>query len=367
MLQLKHHLTIIFDLRGRWMKEPNYRNMLKTLQTPIHHRELIPIFTFLGFSTIFGTVANGITFMVIHKMKKTAFNIFIMSLCVSDFLSSINSSFMTYRSLKGFDDYRLPLAFCKLGIAVDFWTSISTIQHILIFSCLRFYCVKFPHRYGNVTISKSKCLILTVWAETMLVGFVVYLCWPGFEYIDDSSPVRYKCDMTEIWAPTMFWYAMVAFPILIYAPMILIMFVCLAIAIVLIHRKRKLRHIRSVRNDFRKSEKFALIQLALIVVSFLLGYSADVSYRVTAIASIQRGKPLLVETEVVFSLVSHCVLRLSECLNPIFYNFASSELRHATVNFLNGGCRMTSHTFNRNIGIQARASRINSISVSTPL
>ena len=40
----------------------------------------------------------------------------------------------------------------------------------------------------------------------------------------------------------MFWYAMVAFPILIYAPMILIMFVCLAIAIVLIHRKRKLRH-----------------------------------------------------------------------------------------------------------------------------
>ncbi|XP_039265942.1 growth hormone secretagogue receptor type 1-like [Styela clava] len=293
--------------------------------------QLVPILILFGVFMIFGMLANAVTFIVISNSKKTAFNVFIMSLCVSDFLSAVNSPLIVYRALKAFDDYRLPVFFCKLGLSIDYWTSISTIQHILIFSFLRLYCIKFPHKFNRITVNGSTISIVIIWFETFFVGFLVYMLWPDVQYLPDTIPPRFKCGMTRAWAPTMFQYAMIAFPIFIYAPMVLILLTCLAVAIVLLQRRRDKEIGGRVGS---KKERFALLQLALIVISFLIGYSADASYRVTAISSIQRGKPISARTELIYSLISHCLLRLSECLNPIFYNFSSSELRSATKKYI---------------------------------
>nr|XP_039252057.1 neuropeptide Y receptor type 1-like isoform X1 [Styela clava] len=307
----------------------------------------VTVTTVLGILSLFGMFANLITFIVILRMKKTIFSIILASLCLSDFLSALDSPFVIYRSTFGYRYYEASEAVCKIAQAVDFWTTILTIQHILIFAILRLISVSNPHKFRKVNTKHATFIVAFIWIETLLVGFVCFVLWPGVHMPPAHAFGGRSCRMQRKWVPMAMIYSIYIFPILLYLPMLLVVVVCVILCIVILRKRFKssgenfsITHRRSANTE--KKENYALLQLTLIVASFLFGYIPDISYRATAIISKSRKAPLTPRVEWLYSVIAHCLLRISECLNPIFYNLgSSSKMRRATFAFLRKCAHLT--------------------------
>nr|XP_039272575.1 uncharacterized protein LOC120346807 [Styela clava] len=141
--------------------------------TPTQRIIFFAVFIFLG---VFGVFANGVTIFVITKnkeLKKSAFNILLVSLCVSNFISASNSSIQSYRLLWSLRTYTGPEFFCKITHSFCIWTEYVTVQHILIFSIVRLYALKCPMRVKRVfTASIAKITAVVIWWEVFLVAAI---------------------------------------------------------------------------------------------------------------------------------------------------------------------------------------------------
>nr|XP_039252305.1 G-protein coupled receptor 183-B-like [Styela clava] len=314
----------------------------KDLQAVFSKGEEVILWLVLGTFAIFGIIANIITFVFIQitpKLNRSVFNIFLMSLCVSDFVSAVNSPFVIYRATWGFYEWSIPHIFCKLAISLDFWTSCVTIQHILVFSILRLISIKFPHRFGVLKAFHAKVIVIVIWMETMGASFVVYYIWPGVFPPGKRTPsgaISKACTAQPAWIGMLLGYVQIGFPIVLYVPMIAVVIVTAALGYLIFQRKRNRNKVSNLQSEkaATKKENFALIQLALIIASFMLGYLPDIAYRMTAIILRAFNQSLPARGEWQFSVTSHCLLRLSECLNPVFYNLGSSNMRKATFAFM---------------------------------
>lgn len=109
-------------------------------------------------------------------------------------------------------------------------------------------------------------------------------------------------------------------------PVLLIVLSSALIIIVMVYRKYFSTNL--ISRQFSKKDKNVLIQLAMIVMTFLVGYTGDYAAKLYVPLNIRdfNGNALL--------LASHGVLRVTECLNPFLYYFASGNIHTETKRLL---------------------------------
>lgn len=104
-------------------------------------------------------------------------------------------------------------------------------------------------------------------------------------------------------------------------PSILILVFCLLLIVFLVHRRS--RGISSSSSS-RAQEKQALIQLAAIVITHVVGYSVDFAVK-TYIVFKQFSIPE--HFLLLLGFTVHGILRVCECINPFLYYITSSDIR----------------------------------------
>nr|XP_039251279.1 galanin receptor 2a-like [Styela clava] len=294
---------------------------------------------FVGIMTVFGIVSNLTTIAVIvktSKLKSLPFNALIASLCVSDIIASCNSPLMLYWKTFGYYRYQLPEFFCKVTLPINSWTNTSTIQHILAFMLIRLGAISYPHRLKEFTLRRAKILITVIW----IVTFIGNSCFPMWflrvHGADEKSFTGTACATDKAKWPIVRKVSYVRQTFFLYIPMILIVTSTLLLIRLLIIRRNKKQQEKNDNSDVNK-ENAALIQLSFIVASFLIGYLPDFGFRLTLMITNSMGIEFRGRGPWLFSMLSHLVQRVTECLNPIFYNLGSSHLREATKQFLGFG------------------------------
>nr|XP_039256557.1 rhodopsin, GQ-coupled-like [Styela clava] len=303
---------------------------------------------------VFGIIANLVTIIVITKSKKlsrSVFNRLIVSLCVSDLFSAIISPLSLHRRTSGYDNWILPEFFCKVFWSVDNWTSFVTSLHILIFAGIRMASIKSSTYYQKITIKHVKIMVTVIWLSTFGSGFIPLWLWFGVKYPDRPANAHGTnwpdCTLHFVNIGEFKLYVKIAFTVFYYIPMVAISILSPAIAIFIIRKRRQRAQRRNPQGTIpnsrrnaseyerkkRRKENSAIIQLGVIVGSFMLGYIPNSVYSLYATAAPQST----LQEQIFhwhFGSVSYILLRLSECLNPIFYNVASSKMRKETILFL---------------------------------
>ncbi|XP_039263963.2 galanin receptor 2b-like [Styela clava] len=295
--------------------------------TPTQRIIFFSVFLILG---LFGVFANGLTIFVIMKnkeLKKSPFNILLVSLCISDFLSASNSSIQSYSLLWSLRAYTGPEFFCKLSHSVRVWTEYVTVQHILIFSIVRLYAMKCPMRVKRVfTPSMATITAAVIWLEVFLTAAIfrykfptVYPVQPDAEYSGCIAvPLEWKeaLKLHKFTVPFMFFLPMSG------------IIGCAVYLAVTIYRMRHCDIPRTPSPDRIRNENKAILQVSLIVLSFILGYLGNAVNRVLVSLPIYYTIPLVSRSW--FTFTCYLLLRLSECLNPVFYSLGSDTLMKAT-------------------------------------
>ncbi|XP_077975699.1 growth hormone secretagogue receptor type 1-like [Styela clava] len=334
---------------------------------PFSRNGAITLAVFLIPMAVFGIFANLVTIIVITRSKKlsgSVFNRLIVSLCVSDLLSAIISPLSLHRRASGYDDWIIPEFFCKVFWSVDNWTSFVTSLHILIFAGIRMASIKSPTYYQKIKIKHVKIGVAIIWFITFGCGFIPMWLWFGVKAAD--RPVNGHgtnwpdCTLYFVSIDDFKLYTKIAYTVFYYIPMVAISILSPAIAIFIINKRRERAERRNsegpapdskrTTSEYEKKsqrkENSAILQLGVIVGSFMLGYIPSSAYYLYATAAPQST----LQEQIFhwnFGSVSYILLRLSECLNPIFYNAASSKMRKETITFLKtllkccmpGGCR----------------------------
>uniref|UniRef100_F6WSI3 G-protein coupled receptors family 1 profile domain-containing protein n=3 Tax=Ciona intestinalis TaxID=7719 RepID=F6WSI3_CIOIN len=89
----------------------------------------------------------------------------------------------------------------------------------------------------------------------------------------------------------------------------------------------------------QKKDRQAILQLFLIVGSFLFGYIPLTAFHFYTGFTINISNNVINAFDWRFAMVQYLMLRFSECMNPVFYNLASGKMRGETKKFLAKLCR----------------------------
>ncbi|XP_026696691.2 growth hormone secretagogue receptor type 1-like [Ciona intestinalis] len=288
---------------------------------------------------IFGVLANILTVYVICNSKKlkTIFNLLITSLCVSDCISALISPLFLYRRTWGFDHWIISNFLCKFFWGADNGTSISTSFHILCFSFLRLLSISWPHHYKRVSRFHAKMCLLAIWLLSIGFGFVPFALWFSARKMNrnvKSAETGWpSCTISLNWVYQFKNYSLFGYLVFFYIPFALVLMVSVSVSVIICKRRTERAKGKS-KDDVaevsrQRKENQAIVQLALVVGSFMLGYIPHTAYHIYAMNT----KVTTHEDEVFhwwFGVVEYFCLRLSECLNPVFYNLASSKMRNET-------------------------------------
>ncbi|XP_077972736.1 galanin receptor 2b-like [Styela clava] len=294
--------------------------------TPTQRIIFFSVFIILG---LFGVFANGVIIFVItknEKLKKSPFNILLVSLCISDFLSASNSSIQSYRLLWSLRAYTGPEFFCKLSHSVRVWTEYATVQHILIFSIVRLYAMKCPMRIKRVfTPSLATITAAVIWLEVFLTAAIFRYIFPTVYPVQPDSEYSGCIAVPPEWKEALKLHKFTV-PFMFFLPMFGIIG-CAVYLAVTIYRMRHCDISRTPSPNRLRNENKAILQVSLIVLSFLLGYLGNAVNRVLVSLPIYTF-PLVSRSW--FTFICNLLLRLSECLNPVFYSLGSDTLMKAT-------------------------------------
>nr|XP_039269978.1 neuropeptide SIFamide receptor-like isoform X2 [Styela clava] len=329
-------------------------NNLTTVQTPYEvpfsYAAIIVSAVLLIPMAVFGLLANLITLIVIAKSKtlKSLFNHLLFSLCLSDMLSALFSPLPLYRQTWGFEKWLLTQPLCKCSFAVDGLTTYVTTIHILLFATFRLISIKWPISFKKVSIRQIRIIIVCVWILGFACAFVPY--WLMFKGVhrerNSNNPDANwsHCSLDPAWINEFITYYKISYPIFIYFPMASIIIICPAIGIVIKQRRFKSRTANTEDKEserrLRKKERNAILQLAFITGSFLMGYVPNTAHVVyTTNVALENMSLRVLEWNLY--MLGYIFLRFSECLNPIFYNLASSKMRKESKKFLKScfGCK----------------------------
>nr|XP_039253328.1 uncharacterized protein LOC120330432 [Styela clava] len=245
--------------------------------------EVAGLGTIICLMSIIGIILNSITFFAIlldTKLKNSVFNVFISSLCVSDFFSSISNPLTFFALMGTHKDYLFPDIVCKLHTAVIYG------QPFVLFSIFLYFHSSVLCRFIGGAF---------IWLETFGVSFVPYFYFMGVfkgSHLDPNVMLCRGGGQT-----------------------------------LMIRRKFSKEALGNGRKT--KDENFAILQLSLILLSFLIGYIPDVARRL-----FNTNNSLRTKSDLLIYIIPIFILRFSECLNPVFYNISSSSIRNASVDLL---------------------------------
>ncbi|XP_078489806.1 uncharacterized protein LOC101242126 [Ciona intestinalis] len=223
---------------------------------------------------------------------------------------------------------------CQILWALEHWTSHVTSLHILCFATLRFISVRYPHFFNRIRPGHSQVTIVVLWTITLGLSFVPYYVWSTVIKRDSRTPPTMPSCVIWPSNPSAINYIRATFVVLIFIPIILVTIFSLGISVLVLRsRKKRQQNRKSVysltnsenasdRKRIAKENKM-MLQLGLIVASYLLGYIPSAVYRFWIAET-----GLAPTADWWFSLIQFISRRISECLNPVFYNVASSSLRN---------------------------------------
>nr|XP_018668991.2 adenosine receptor A2b-like [Ciona intestinalis]XP_026691640.1 adenosine receptor A2b-like [Ciona intestinalis] len=295
--------------------------------------------------SIFGIVSNVMTIIVIAKSTKlkSIFNCLILSLCVSDLISALISPLFLYRRTWGFEGWKISTAICKVYFGTELLTSYVTTLHIFLFAAFRLISIRAPTLYYKLKIKHVKIIVGFVWFLCFVVGFIPFSLM--FRAKDSKTPMTSKwpsCTLCLQWFKPFRYYTAIAYSIMFYVPMLFVIVISIYIISLLFKRRSRRQTIISFQAGStdkcdtaeakrRKKEMQVVLQLSLIVGSFLLGYVPHTAYHFfTSNTTLKQSYKAKV-FDWWFAMAQHTCLRVSECLNPVFYNLASSKMRKETV------------------------------------
>ncbi|XP_039260580.2 somatostatin receptor type 2-like [Styela clava] len=311
------------------------------------YSEALAMNIIIGVLCVVGIASNAITFAVIAsspRLNKMAFNIFLMGLMASDLASAVDSIFIIYRMTYGAASYGLPLFICKITVTVDFTTTIATIHLVMVFCILRLLSIKYPLKISVYLTSKvAKICVIVLWIESALVMSVFYFIIVSIKSAVERKSTGFSCAIADEWASLAELYRSIAFPFVVYIPMIVIILCTIIIIITLLKRPRirKSRIGRHSSHSTSKSnmsnEKVATLQVSLILLSFFFGYGPFLGYSWIVLKKMAAGSKFSSRENWLLAVWTFVALRISECVNPLFYNLSSSKLRRATKQFLRRG------------------------------
>ncbi|CAK8678067.1 unnamed protein product [Clavelina lepadiformis] len=294
---------------------------------------------------IFGFVANSVTIAVIYRSPslKSIFNYIILSLSASDLISAITDPLYVYRRTTA--NWILSNFMCKLQRATENGPSVATSLHIVFLSLFRFISIQFPHQFRKVTIKQTKVVILILWLIAICGGSLPFLIWAKVKTLSTNRRI---CHLSNSYGGFQL-YTSVGYLVFYHIPLILVFLFSVGIAASLLHRRKQrtktqktsMRVRVQIKNDPKESrqrkERFAIMQTFLIVGSFAFGYLPNTAYYMYLAYGPSHGDPRFSYRRLWwFAMSARICLRLSECMNPIFYNIASSKMRKETILFLRG-------------------------------
>lgn len=290
------------------------------------------LWLFVFVTAAVGIIANPIVFIVIAKTKclrEIPFNIILMSLCVSDFMSAAVSPIMYYKSGLVPRDFNLPEWTCKIAVAFDNWTTVSTVHHILAIVIYRVMGLKRRRSLQKFTSTHAAILVCVVWVET----FATSGWYPivGMEIYEASKPYRRSCFLSQKWVTYAMYYSRYYLPFAFFIPMVLIIILSGYILLIIIKIRKYFKR-RKEAADLKRENR-ALLQICFIVGSFIIGYTPELVFRIAILQGYDLGL-----TVYSYDFFRFILLRLSESLNPFFYTLCSKSIRAAAVLFLRRLC-----------------------------
>ncbi|CAK8683433.1 growth hormone secretagogue receptor type 1-like [Clavelina lepadiformis] len=290
--------------------------------------------------SLFGNIVT-IVVIAIDKSLGSRFDILITSLCVSDLYSAIISPLNLHRQTWGFDNWLIPAFFCKFYWSSDLFTCYVTAVHITAFASMRLASIKWPHKFAHVTRKHIKISVLFMWVICFLGGFV-----PFFVFMNAGKRNRFgthpssrwpSCTCDYNWTKQCKLYTEIIYPIFFYIPIIIIVLTSILLVHELKQRAKNFSDKISQAGISQKKEKQIVLQLFLIVASFLVGYISFTAYGYYSQHHTLTGNAAI-RANWIFGAVYYILLRFSETVNPLFYNLGSTKLRKATIRFFRGCC-----------------------------
>lgn len=298
------------------------RSHVKRDSFHLSDKEMTAVWTAFGIVWCFAFIANSLTLIVLARIQKTPLNVFIMGLCFSDILSAITSPFDMIAKLTFDGTYPWNTSVCKMLFPVISVASSVTIQLVLVLSAWRFMALSKPMKTtGSMTTKMAKLIVVSCWLITTLI----YLPFEAFaldiipSYAPGSVTCHFRRDVRE---ESRMFILIVDLAILNALPIFAIVVLSIAIGVLVIKRGKKRP---SVSNDdrFRRREKKALLQVSLIIASFLIGYIPKFTYFILHITTRQNGYQRAIGL-----IAWRGVLNITEAINPILYAVGSSVIRN---------------------------------------
>ncbi|CAK8671544.1 unnamed protein product [Clavelina lepadiformis] len=127
-------------------------------------------------------------------------------------------------------------------------------------------------------------------------------------------------------------YQIVGYTIFFYCSMLGVCGFCAAI-IYTVRKRGKIQPFTKEQKKRRIRDKYAVIQLVLIIISFIVGYAPYTIYEFWSIQPHPKTQYYR-EVDYWFGMIEYFCLRFTECMNPVFYNIGSPKVRKYTKLFL---------------------------------
>lgn len=308
-----------------------------TFATPEMFRgfsDSVMIVLWIAFGTIwcFSFSANVMTLVLLFRIKTSPLNIFIMGLCFSDALSAITSPFTVKAELTFDGIYPWNRIICKTMLPLLSVASVVTIQLVLVLSIWRFCAIHKPQKTAGVmTIKRATVITISCWLITALL-YIPFEAYTLGVYVSGRSGKELCYFRPQYFRIIRYFILIVDMAVCNLLPILIIVVVCIAIGISMIKQTIR-RQTVSSNEGFRKAEKNALIQVTLIMLSFLIGYIPKFFYillhaffRVTA------------SQRTLSFLLWRMTQNLTEAINPLLYNIGSIAIRNEVKKVLARAC-----------------------------
>lgn len=275
--------------------------------------ELLLIWTVFTVIWSVGTITNLITFVVFTRMESTPLNIIISSLCVSDVISTLGSPVVVDAYLARDTDYPFGGLACKTINIVASLTSAVAIQHVFALSIWRFYAIQRPYKGATfMSLKRAKTVTICSWSITSAIYFML-----ASRYLNVvKSPVtgmKICFFRPEDYVAAHVFNFAVDTMLSTLLPIFGIVVCSLGIVLSLISQ-RKVRKSISKSDGFRKQEKLALVQVSLIIVTFLIAYLPKLIDRIWLVVANREYS-----SHVIMSVTAEGTRNLFAAINPIVY------------------------------------------------
>ena len=282
-----------------------------------------PIIVFLALQGVLIICANSLVFKLFATTRylRTKTNYCLVSLAVSDFMAgSVSLPLVLVCSTTA------SLSVCTVMDLFHRFQSISTILHLLVATCERYFKIKRPFKY-NILVTKQRVVLLLagVWIFSLSASFV-QLTWITGN-LDDEMLAKFD-----------FGYAAFCLVALAFIPFFVI--ACIDGHIFyFIHKEKKMRRAltqgsvlaKERRQKRKQNDSKALIIYAVMTVTFVLGWFPYFIISLLADLSFYIYVPFAVHIILLF-------LKLSTALiNPLLYTFFKTDFRKALQTMLERG------------------------------